>query len=209
MNLDDINISEYFDSAIMPFGMKITHLPTGLSVRGNCKHEQSKLNLQKTLMDTLSIFVSQAEGEDASLRRKSAAEIENEELRARLARLEAMVIRGETKPEPVAPAPKRGRPAKVKQPKEFKPGWTPERRAAASERMKARQAAKYGNVPRETTAEPAAPKVDTPLGPMTEQEFIRRAMRPATDPPQQLPKTHISHGSTVVKKDPSVNWIKE
>src|ERR1700751_5676206 len=204
MNLDDINISEYFDSAIMPFGMKITHLPTGLSVRGNCKHEQSKLNLQKTLMDTLSIFVSQAEGEDASLRRKSAAEIENEDLRARLARLEAMLIRGDAKPAE-EPAPKRGRLAKVKEPKESKPGWTPERRAAAAERMKARQAAKYGNVPRETT-DPASPKVDTPLGPMTEQEFIRRAMRPATDPPQQLPKAHASHGSTVVKSN--VDWIK-
>jgi hypothetical protein len=215
MQLDDINISEYFDSAIMPYGMKITHLPTGLSVRGNCKHEQSKLNLQKTLMDTLSIFVAQAEGENSNLRRKSAAEIENEELKARLARLEAMIMRGgdiapDKPPTPrqpgliVQPAPKRGRLSKTPKPKEAAAGWTPERRAAAAQRMKDRQAAKYGLTP---PAEPEpAPKIDTPMGVMTEQEFIRKAMRPATDPPQKLPKAHDSHGQTVVKSN--VDWIK-
>jgi hypothetical protein len=219
MQLDDINISEYFDSAIMPYGMKITHLPTGLSVRGNCKHEQSKLNLQKTLMDTLSIFVAQAEGENSNLRRKSAAEIENEELRARVARMEAImqkfpgleaqpysksqVKRIEAQAE-VATAPKRGRLSKTPKPKEAAAGWTPERRAAAAQRMKDRQAAKYGLNP---PAEPEpAPKIDTPMGVMTEQEFIRKAMRPATDPPQKLPKAHDSHGQTVVKSN--VAWIK-
>jgi hypothetical protein len=219
MQLDDINISEYFDSAIMPYGMKITHLPTGLSVRGNCKHEQSKLNLQKTLMDTLSIFVAQAEGDNSNLRRKSAAEIENEELKARLARLEAMIMRGgervpapkpQNKPQQSAPIineqsiPKRGRLSKTPKPKEAAAGWTPERRAAAAQRMKDRQAAKYGLTP---PAEPEpAPKIDTPMGVMTEQEFIRKAMRPATDPPQKLPKAHDSHGQTVVKSN--VDWIK-
>lgn len=220
MQLDDINISEYFDSAIMPHGMKITHLPTGLSVMGNCKHEQSKLNLQKTLMDTLSIFVAQAEGENSNLRRKSAAEIENEELKARLARLEAMLL-GNSRPttelmisqikqrevaamDKLAAPPKRGRLSKTPKPKEAAAGWTPERRAAAAQRMKDRQAAKYGLTP---PAEPEpAPKIDTPMGVMTEQEFIRKAMRPATDPPQKLPKAHDSHGQTVVKSN--VDWIK-
>jgi hypothetical protein len=214
MQLDDINISEYFDSAIMPYGMKITHLPTGLSVRGNCKHEQSKLNLQKTLMDTLSIFVAQAEGENSNLRRKSAAEIENEELKARLARLEAMIIRGgervpapkpQNKPQQSAPLineqpiPKRGRLSKTPKPKEAAAGWTPERRAAAAQRMKDRQAAKYG-------LNPTAPKIDTPLGEMTEEQLLRQTMRPPTEPPQRLPKAHQSHGGTVVKSN--VDWIK-
>jgi hypothetical protein len=206
MNLDDINISEYFDSPIMPYGMKITHLPTGLSVRGNCKHEQSKLNMQRTLVDTLGIFVSEAESRDASLKRKSAMEVENEELRARLARLEEMVMRADNtgslpvpgQPESLTqPAPKkRGRPAKEAKP-EKKGGWTPERRAAAAERMKARQAAKHA---------PAGPVVDTPMGPMTEEELIRKTMRAPTEPPQRLPKAHTSHGSTVAKTN--VDWIK-
>jgi hypothetical protein len=207
MQLDDINISEYFDSAIMPYGMRLTHLPSGLSVAGNCKHEQSKLKLRDTLTNQLSIFVSQWEGENKDHVRKSAAEIENEELRLRLARLESMLLGDKPQkakdPEIAAmdkfPAPKRGRLAKVKPEKSS--SWSPERRAAAAQRMKDRQAAKYGlNPPGE------APKVDTPMGQMTEQEFVRRAMRPPTDPPQKLPKAHDAHGSTVVKSN--VDWIK-
>ena len=214
MQLDDINISEYFDSAIMPYGMRLTHLPSGLSVAGNCKHEQSKLKLRDTLTNQLSIFVSQWEGENKDHVRKSAAEIENEELKVRLARLESLFI-GKDSPGAKAARPmvenepdhpmvikKRGRPAKAKPEKSS--SWSPERRAAAAQRMKDRQAAKYGLNP------PAdAPKVDTPMGQMTEQEFVRRAMRPPTEPPQRLPKAHDSHGSTVVKKSPEVTWIKE
>jgi hypothetical protein len=213
MQLDDINISEYFDSAIMPYGMRLTHLPSGLSVAGNCKHEQSKLKLRDTLTNQLSIFVSQWEGENKAHVRKSAAEIENEELKMRLARLEEMFMRGNggavgttALPEPQAhPAPSK---SIVKRREAQKPkgthNWTPERRAAAAQRMKDRQAAKYGlNPPAES------PKVDTPMGQMTEQEFVRRAMRPPTEPPQKLPRAHDSHGSTVVKKSPDVTWIKE
>jgi hypothetical protein len=221
MQLDDINISEYFDSAIMPYGMKITHLPTGLNVRGNCKHEQSKLNLQKTLMDTLSIFVAQVEGENVTLRRKSksAAELENEELKARLARLEAALEKlaggaaHVVRKEELARSLERAAVSKAPKVRKVKPesvdgraaAWTPERRVAAAQRMKDRQAAKYGRSKPESEPEPA-PKVDTPLGPMSEQEFVRRAMRPATDPPQRLPKSHESHGQTVVKSN--VDWIK-
>jgi hypothetical protein len=179
MNLEDITKSEYFDSAIMPYGMKITHLPTGLSVQGNCKHEQSKLQMERTLVDTLGIFVAQAESQDASLKRKSKAEQENDTLKATLAAMQAQLdrltamtnqpivvekpkngqeSRAETKETPQPVVKKRGRPAKAK---------------------------------------PAL--VDTPQGPVSEEEFIKRALRPATDRPQPLPKAHQSHGATVVK----------
>jgi hypothetical protein len=190
MNLEDISKSEFFDSPIMPYGMRITHMPTGLSVQGNCKHEQSKLGMERTLIDMLGIFVAQAESQDASLKRKSRVEQENDELRARLARLEEMVA-GPPKVT-VGDIIESAQRVLAKGGKRAKGGWTPERRAAAAERMKARQAKKYGK-------DEVKPVIDTPQGEMTQEQFIRQALRPATDAPQRLPKAHQSHGTTVVK----------
>jgi|ERR1700756_583412 len=198
MNLEDITKSEYFDSPIMPYGMKITHMPTGLSVQGNCKHEQSKLAMERVLIDTLGIFVAQAESQDASLIRKSRAERENDELRSRLARLEAALAGSSPLQNKAVQAGAEDRKGpgtrKERHTARGKKGgaWTPERRAAAAARMKERQAKKYGR------KEPE-PTIDTPQGEMTQEEFIKRALRPGTDRPQPLPKAHQSHGTTVVK----------
>src|SRR5271169_1155924 len=195
MNLEDVNKSEYFDSAIMPYGMKLTHLPTGLSVRGNCKHEQSKLNMERTLMDTLGIFVTQAESQDASLKRKSKAEQENEALRSQLEQMQiqldnlAGALAGKVNGTPVKSEPK----PKAAKPKN-KGGWTPERRAQQAATIAARKQA----------AEPKM--IDTPTGPMTEEQLMRQTLRPPTEAPQRLPKAHTSHGATVAKSD--VDWIK-
>ncbi len=189
MELQDIRIDEYFDSPVMPFGMKITHLPTGLHVMGNCKHESSKMNLQRQLTDQLGIFVAQAEGKDASLRRKSAAERDNEMLRDQLSAMQAQIDRlsgrKPAKPEPVA-APV---PTKRKPKKKGKGGWSEERRAAAAERMRQMQAEKHG-------------KVATPAGAKTEAQLLAEQMRPPTDAPRPLPKAHASRGSTVAVVSP-------
>ena len=170
MNLEDITKSEYFDSPIMPYGMKITHMPTGLSVQGNCKHEQSKLGMERTLIDTLGIFVAQAESQDASLKRKSKTEQENDLLKSQLAAMQAQLdkLAGS-----LAPTSK-----------------------SVVKRIEAQTNGKRRGRPPKAKAE-AKPMVDTPQGPVPEEEFIRRALRPGTDRPQPLPKAHTSHGSTV------------
>ena len=201
MNLDDLLISEYFDSSIMPYGMKITHIPTGLSVMGNCKHEQSKLNLQRTLTDTLGLFVTEAESKDASLKRKSAMEVQNEQLKAQLAEMKANIERlmeqagrdsqvVRQRPHKAPSVGSTPTPAT-----KSKRGWSPEQRAAAAQRMKDRQAARYGLKKPEQ-------KVDTPAGEKTEEELIREQMRTPNQRPQRLPKAHESHGGTVVQVSP-------
>lgn len=183
MNQEDLRIDEYFDSAVMPFGMKITHLPTNLHVQGNCKHETSKMNMQRTLMDTLAIFVGQAEGkQDAGTKRKVQAD--NEALRIEVAELREMVRQLVGK----SPVTRASTPAPAKPKRRGKSkGWSEERRQAASERMRERQAKK---------------KADTPLGAKTEEELLREQMRPPTDAPQRLPKAHQSHGSVVAVVSP-------
>lgn len=193
MNLDDINVSEYFDSSVMPFGMCITHVPTGLSVKGNCKHEQSRLSMQRTLTDTLGILVSHHESETGITGinvSRTKAEQENDQLRTQLMAMQEQ-IQGLLNASKATPA------SKV-QIEPTKKGWTPERREAAAKRMKERQAVKYPK----TEA-----KVDAPTGDLTEAQLMQQVMRPPTDRPQRLPKAHQSHGSTVVKSN--VDWIKE
>lgn len=194
MEQEDVRIDEFFDSKIMPYGMKLTHLPTGLMVQGNCKNESSVQRLQTTLMDQLAIFVGQAEGQDRKHKRFGEA-TENNILRAQVEAMAEQIAKLMAAVNMPVPQPK---PAKMTfVPKKAK-GWTAKRRAKQEATIAARKAGK--EVKRILARK--AKVADTPAGEKTEEELLAEQMRPPTDIPRALPKDHISHGSTVARVSP-------
>jgi hypothetical protein len=177
MNMEDVRIDSYFDSKIMPYGMKCTHMPTGLSVTGNCKNEGSQNQLQRTLLDQLAIFVGQHEAKEG-ITRRVGDQAENDMLRAQLAAMQEQIIQLIAKMPAdgtkIMAEPKKAEPKKAK-------GW-----------------------PKGKPRKAKTAKADTPTGEMTEAELIKQQMRPPTDRPVPLPKDHISHGSTVAKVSPEL-----
>lgn len=183
LSIEEVRVDEFFANSQMPHGIKLTHLPTGLQVEGNCRNEASKANLQTTLMNVLGQFVASSEWAKKS-RTAPAGDDENAYLREQLRSMQAQLDRLS------APAvPKAQRVAKPTKAKKVKGGWTAERRAAASARMAKQQADKKA----------AEPEPD-------EAELLRQQMRPPTDAPAVLPKVHQSRGGTVAKSN--VDWIK-
>ncbi len=185
----DIRVDEFFANPVMPFGMRITHVPSCITVEGNCRSEQGKGNLHATLMNALAQFVA---NETPQATNGNAAQAENDMLREQLLlmqeQINAMMARGAAS-EP-APAPKKPAPAKAKGRKARK-GWTEERRAAAADRMRAM----------------VARRVKTPAGEQTEAELLAQQMRPPTDAPMALPR-NPGHGLAGTVAKSSVGYIK-
>ncbi len=182
LSLEEVRVDEFFANSQMPHGIKLTHLPTGLQVEGNCRNETSKANLQTTLMNVLGQFVASSEWAKKSRAAPASSDDENAYLREQLRSMQAQLDRLIGNKDP---GPKVQRIAKPTKAKKAKGGWTAERRAAASARMVKQQADKKA----------AEPEPD-------EAELLRQQMRPPTDAPAVLPKVHQSHGSTVAVVSP-------
>ena len=194
LSLEEVRVDQFYANASSPFGMKITHIPTGIQVEGNCKMEQSLGNVQATLMNTLGQFVASEQNKQpkATNGQRAGIESENAYLREQLLAMQAQLNELLAAPKPnaftnVERAAKAQKPAKAA--KKAKGGWTAERREAAAARMRERQAAKK-----------AEPEPDV-------QALLAQQMRPPTDAPAVLPKTHVSRGTTVAKSN--VPWIRE
>jgi hypothetical protein len=188
MNMEDVRVDSYFDSKIMPYGMKCTHMPTGLSVTGNCKNEGSQNQLQRTLLDQLAIFVGQHEAKEG-ITRRVGDQAENDMLRAQLAAMQEQII------QLIAKMPADGTKIMAEQPSKS----VAKRLEVQTEPPKVRKGWPKGKPRKAKTAQ-----ADTPTGEMTEAELIKQQMRPPTDRPVPLPKDHISHGSTVAKVSPEL-----
>ena len=182
LSLEEVRIDQFYANSSSPFGMKITHLPTGIQVEGNCKNEQSLGNVQNALMNALGQFVAS----DMAKRPKvngvpAMVDSENAYLREQLLAMQAQ-LNALMSAERATKALKPAKAAKAKR------GMSAANRKAASERMKARHAAKAPAEP-----EPA------------EATLLAQQMRPPTDAPMDLPHRQ-SKGSTVAKSN--VDWIK-
>src|ERR1700687_1423535 len=190
LSLEEVRIDQFYANSSSPFGMKITHLPTGIQVEGNCKNEQSLGNVQNALMNALGQFVANEMGKRPKVNGAPAADDENAYLREQLLAMQAQLNALMAAQQPnaftnVERAAKALKPAKAAKAKR---GMSAANRKAASERMKARHAAKAPAEP-----EPA------------EATLLAQQMRPPTDAPMDLPHRQ-SKGSTVAKSN--VDWIK-
>lgn len=195
LTMDEIRIDTYFDSAIMPYGMKVTHLPTGITLAGNCKNENSQNTLQRQLLDALALAV-QTQAKEGP-RHDDSLQAENEMLHRQLAAMQEQIrelarmqsradMRPDSVPKPAVPVSPA---ATVAVPKLGGRGKYPR-----SEETKAKIAATL----RARKAAAKEPSLDT---------LIKEQMRPPTDVPVPLPKAHQSRGRTVAKTH--VNYIKE
>jgi hypothetical protein len=186
ISTQDLRIDEYFANPVMPFGMRITHVPSGIMVDGNCRVEQSKGNLHATLMHALNQMV-------ADEIQPQATNGKNDYLREQLLQMQAQLnsllnASQDVITSPVAPpAPKRGHPKATAGAGRGHHTVSPEVRQQLSESMKARHAAKKAQSDEEA-------------------RLLAQQMRPPSDPPMELGKSHQSHGSVVAKSN--VPWIK-
>src|SRR6267154_1553757 len=213
LSLEEVRIDDIFDNAQMPHGVTITHIPTGIQVHGNCKMETSVPNLKNTLLTALGQFVA---SEQLHRPKKASNGDESaylhEVIRNMQAQLDALT-RATQAPRPdaftnierIAKAAKSEKPAKkATRGRAGKRTWSPERRAAyeaakVAEPEPVLTATSYagGGLPSGTVLHSAA---------SAEQALIAQQMRPPTDAPTVLPKSHQSKGSTVAVSN--VDWIK-
>jgi hypothetical protein len=186
ISTQDIRVDEFFANPSMPYGIRITHMLSGIAVEGNCRTEAAKNNVHATLMNVLNQFIA---NETKAAGSNGDAEHENDLLREQLlmmqAQLNALLNRTSAPDVVSAPVEKpikaaRGRPRGHHE-------VSPEARQKLSEAMTARHAAK--RVQQEEEA-----------------KLLAQQMRPPTDAPMELPRSHQSHGSVVARSN--VPWIK-
>jgi len=194
ISTQDIRVDEFFANPSMPYGIRITHMPSGIAVEGNCRTEAGKNNVHATLMNVLNQFIA---NETKAAGSNGDVEHENDLLREQLLMMQAQlnsllekasdVSKLKFNPRDVVSTPvekpvkaTRGRPRGHHE-------VSPEARQRLSEAMTARHAANR------TAKE-------------EEAKLLAQQMRPPTDAPMELPKSHQSHGSVVAKSN--VPWIK-
>jgi hypothetical protein len=181
----EIRVDEFFANPSMPHGIRITHMSSGIAVEGNCRTEAGKNNVHATLMQVLNQFVA---NETRTMSSNGDVEHENDLLREQLLMMQAQINSMLSKSSDVISTPVQ--PPAPRAPAKGKRGHhnvSPEARQRLSESMTARHAAKRAQQEQE-------------------EALLRQQMRPPTDAPVNLPKSHQSHGSVVAKSN--VPWIK-
>lgn len=188
ISTQDIRVDEFFANPSMPYGIRITHTPSGIAVEGNCRTEAGKGNVHTVLMHVLNQFIANETRTESS---NGSVEHENDLLREQLLMMQSQINRLLAQPTevvstPVPPPAPRSAPAK-------KSGRghhnvSPEARQRLSDAMTARHAAKRAQQDEEA-------------------KLIAQQMRPPTDAPVNLPKPQ-SHGLAGTVAKSNVPWIK-
>src|SRR6267154_1035363 len=140
LSLEEVRVDPFYANASMPYGIKITHIPTGIQVEGNCRMETSQDKLRNTLMDALGQFMANEMAKRPKGKSIAAAAVDDEEkvyMREQLRLMQAQIDRL-SQPAGSKSVAKR---VKVQRGKKASK-MSAEQRAAVGQRLKAARAAK-------------------------------------------------------------------